>query len=139
MKRMILRDFLFAFAFTCIMSCYDALIVEGLFRRHNLWSLIHVYHQATWCYLAFALIILIACAMRSLFFAIYALIMTYCGLEDIMYFLLQLKLPPSSFPWLSFPHQAPSLAELAGVCALLLIAAFCAQICILHFKRVGGS
>ena len=137
MKRMIARDLLFAFAFTCIMAGYDILIVEGLFRKHGLWSLIHVYHQATWCYLAFALIVLIACAMRSPFFAVYALIMTYCGLEDIMYFLLQLKLPPSSFPWLSFPHQAPSLFELACVCALLLAVAVCVHVCVSRVTMRG--
>jgi len=119
MKR-IIKPFLLSFLLCLLLAIYDALIVEGLFGPLNLWQYISVYHFATWNVLAPCLIVLLSIATWSFWTALYSAVFVYCGWEDILYFLVQLKLLPERFYWLSFPWEAPTSLELTCFAVLCL-------------------
>jgi len=110
-----MKTLLTSLIFCCIITAFDILIVEGLFRPLALWNEIHIYHQALWCFLVPCLIAFISALTKNVFFVAYSIAMCYCGLEDILYFVFQLKAPPPSYPWLSFPHANPSCFELLAL------------------------
>jgi len=122
-----LKTLLTSLIFCCIITVFDILMVEELFRPLALWSEIHVYHQALWCFLVPCLIAFISVLTKNVFFAAYSIVMCYCGLEDILYFVFQLKMPPQWFTWLNFPHSCPHVLELLALSLSLIIVIYVAE------------
>ena len=58
---------------------------------------------ATWQVGLATLSILIGIAYRSFALPLSLIILAYNGAEDFFYYLLQMKLPPTSLPWLTSP------------------------------------
>ena len=62
--------------------------------------------------------ILIGIAYRSFTLPLSLIILAYNGAEDFFYYLLQMKLPPASLPWLTSPlviQPASNISTIVGV------------------------
>lgn len=79
---------------------------------------LYVHWFAAWQVALATLGIVIGIAYRSVLLPVSLLVLAWNGAEDFFYYLLQMKLPPESLPWLTSPlviQPASNLSTMIGV------------------------
>jgi hypothetical protein len=112
---------LLALPIVIIFTIYDIWMVEGLFRKLQIWEEISIYHQATFRFLFPTIIIFFGLILRSWRFVMYSVVGIYCGWLDMFYYWLQGKSLPNVYTWLVFSPTSSYLIMFATIVLLLAI------------------